>query len=946
MLMQASNLIGSNRLPALQAEFANDDVEVAPRQIASELVARGVLTAWQSHRLLNGHSSFFLGRYRLLDVLGRGGMGIVFKAEHDSMKREVALKVLSTRLMHDPVSVSRFYREIQAVAALDHPNIVRAFDADCVGETHFLVTEYVHGLNLSVFRKRLGLLPVGMACEFIRQTALGLQHAHEQGMVHRDIKPANLLITLPDHSNPTQAGTVRILDLGLSRFTTESSAEPELTTSEQIMGTPDYMSPEQARKSKQADIRSDIYSLGCTLFLLLTGRRPFAGETVMDRLVVRITEDAPDIQTLRTDLPEGLSQVVTHMLARNPNDRFQTPGEVAVALKPFAAFPDNLADVLRDCVAGPEETDAASACDDDSELDHFLDTLSHPTSADTGRTVPDQTAPRLPTGESNDSRSTDTSRGARTKFFAIVAIVFTLASVVTPIWFHLIGRTTLIVDWPEDERASGTLSVDGTQHPLPLRGELRFASQSPERTVSLQRDGYEPVVESWSLKRGVSKTYRPTWIPTAGTRRTQALLELQRRTAALFFDSPQATPVLFADRSAIITARRDLLNFASEWNDTPEAAEATRLCERLPSATDLLSRGDIDFDLLRQAQQHAGNELTQHVAIFVPDPDALSDGPDGKPTFPGSAMTSVKFAPDGNRLYAAGSSGTVIGWELPDRTQVMQWKTRLRVESLSVHPGGRLLAVSGNWPDSSMRLWNLQSAQPLQMPSIAQTTGESFNSAYSSDGRFLMSTGQDPALIVRSATGHQVIHSLPRGSNETPTCGAISPNGKWVAIGYTPRQGLGGVRIWDTANGQVLHDFDADNAPVGTITFSPDSNTLATGGPRGQIRLFDVATAKWTGLCHGLIFGGHANTARILGIDYHQGGRRIATSANEGTVRLWDLDRGEIGPAGCTEYSQRQIDLFPPDGSIHDVAWSPDGQHLATANGNGTIYVLRPLRRH
>ncbi len=267
-------------------------------------------------------------RYRVLEVLGEGGMGIVYKAEHRVMKRAVALKVIAAHLVAHPEAVARFRREVEAAARLSHPNIVTAYDAEQAGDCHFLVMELVDGMSLDRVLQRMGPLPVAYTCDFVRQAALGLQHAHEHGMVHRDIKPHNLMLT--------RQGQVKVLDFGLARFASENGPAASLTECGALTGTPDFMSPEQAEDARRADIRSDIYSLGCTLYTLLTGRVPFPGTNFVETVVGHLKNEPSPLTEFRSDLPPELVQVVGRMMAKDPVQRYQTPAEVARALLAFS----------------------------------------------------------------------------------------------------------------------------------------------------------------------------------------------------------------------------------------------------------------------------------------------------------------------------------------------------------------------------------------------------------------------------------------------------------------------------------------------------------------------------------------------------------------------------------------------------------------------------------
>jgi serine/threonine-protein kinase len=319
----------------LQTQF------VDPRALARELLKLGWLTPYQINQLFLGRGSgLLLGQYVLLERLGEGGMGQVFKARHQALGRVVAIKILRREQTTQTEAVQRFEREVRASAQVSHPNIVLAFDANHMEDTYFLVMEYVDGIDLSRLVKRSGPLPVADACDYIRQAALGLQHAHEHGMVHRDIKPSNLLLS-PPPSVPLPPGkkgrTVKLLDLGVVRIREPLHEKTRpLTQFGMVMGTPDYIAPEQARNAHLADIRSDLYSLGCTLFYLLAGKPPFPGGMLTEKLLRHQLDEPPPIEGLRPEVPADVAAVVRKLLAKRPQDRYQTPAELAAALAPLA----------------------------------------------------------------------------------------------------------------------------------------------------------------------------------------------------------------------------------------------------------------------------------------------------------------------------------------------------------------------------------------------------------------------------------------------------------------------------------------------------------------------------------------------------------------------------------------------------------------------------------
>jgi serine/threonine protein kinase len=266
-------------------------------------------------------------KYRILGKLGQGGMGAVYKAVQLRMERTVAIKVMSPEVVGNAEAVGRFQQEVKAAARLQHPNIVTAYDADQAGELHFLVMEYVEGVSLSRLVEKNGPLPVHQACHLVRQAALALQLAHDRGMVHRDVKPGNLMVT--------RKGQVKVLDFGLARLPRDK-ADQGRTVANTFMGTPEYVSPEQATDARSADIRSDIYSLGCTLYFLLTGAPPFRKGDLVETIRAHLQEEPPPLTRSRPDAPPELAAIVARMLAKARADRYQTPAELARALAPLA----------------------------------------------------------------------------------------------------------------------------------------------------------------------------------------------------------------------------------------------------------------------------------------------------------------------------------------------------------------------------------------------------------------------------------------------------------------------------------------------------------------------------------------------------------------------------------------------------------------------------------
>ncbi len=326
------------------------------RELARDCVRRGWLTPYQVNQLFRADGRpLLVGSYVLLEKLGEGGMGAVYKARNWKLGRIVAMKLIRKDRLDSEVAVKRFRREIQAAARLAHPNIVHAYDADEAGGVHFLVMEYVEGTDLGKLLKRRGPLPVAAACDYVRQAALGLQHAFEQGMVHRDVKPANLLLTA--------AGVVKVMDFGLARLgrTTAGDESSTMTQEGAVMGSLDYIAPEQAMDSHAVDIRADLYSLGCTLYHLLTGRVPFPGGEALGKLLKHRLDEPTPVERLRADVPPAVGVVVRRLMAKRPEDRYQTPAELIATLDAIAEAAAGATEIMPP--AAPVDTPSDTAAD-------------------------------------------------------------------------------------------------------------------------------------------------------------------------------------------------------------------------------------------------------------------------------------------------------------------------------------------------------------------------------------------------------------------------------------------------------------------------------------------------------------------------------------------------------------------------------------------------------
>ena len=298
------------------------DAAASARVLADEMVESGVLTHFQTEQLLQGKwRGFTIGRYKYLERIGIGGMGQVFLCEHIHTRRRVAIKVLPPAKAEHPAALGRFYREARAAAALQHPNVVRIHDIDQDGELHFIVMEYVAGTNLLDLVKRFGPLEIGRATSYVHQIAGALDFAFRNGIIHRDVKPGNVMID--------GNGMAHLLDLGLARFLNDQTDQLTLKYDDKIvLGTADYVAPEQIENSHAVDTRADIYALGSTFYFLLAGHPPFPTGTVSQKLLCHRTKYPPSIVEVRPEVPAGLADVLSRMMAKDVKDRYQTPAQL------------------------------------------------------------------------------------------------------------------------------------------------------------------------------------------------------------------------------------------------------------------------------------------------------------------------------------------------------------------------------------------------------------------------------------------------------------------------------------------------------------------------------------------------------------------------------------------------------------------------------------------
>ena len=456
------------------------------QELARQLVIQKQLTRYQAAEIYQGRAkSLILGGYTILDRIGAGGMGQVFKAEHRRMHRIVAIKMLPPAVTNDPMTIARFQREVEAAAKLEHPNIVTAYDADEASGIHFLVMQFVDGTDLSALVKKDGPVSVAKALNYTLQAARGLEFAHSEGVVHRDIKPANLLLD--------KKGTVKILDMGLARIQADGSGETqaELTGTGAVMGTVDYMSPEQAFNSKHADARADIYSLGCTLYYLVTGAAAYSGETVIEKILAHREKPIPP---LGDDVPEQVQVVFERMVAKTVEDRYQTMSEVVAALEECCQLAASLS------AQQPGGTHSSS------DVMSFLRNETQSTA----------NKPKAKTRPARKAIPPDPGRGKRKLIFAAAAAGFLGLAVLAGVLFKLRTQDgTLLIEIDQPDAMVQVLSAEGEVEITQPggKGTLSISVDPGNHRLKVKKDGFAIFGQDFVIESGGSQSIKARLVP-------------------------------------------------------------------------------------------------------------------------------------------------------------------------------------------------------------------------------------------------------------------------------------------------------------------------------------------------------------------------------------------------------------------------------------------------
>jgi serine/threonine-protein kinase len=915
--LRSHNLLSSSQLSELEALPDRPDDS---RELAKVLVKREWLTRLQANVVYQGRAKeLFLGPYVLLDKLGEGGMGEVFRARHSRLERIVALKLIRTEKIKNKDAITRFQREARAAAQLTHPNIVTLFDDGQEGNIHYLAMEYIKGVDLSKWVREKGAMPVAAACNFIRQAALGLQHAHEKGMVHRDIKPSNLMLV---------AGTnqIKVLDMGLARIDRgeagDGSDSGSLTQEGAVMGTPDFLAPEQAMNAHRVDIRADIYSLGCSLYYVLTAKAPFSGGTLSEKLLKHHLEEATAIRELRPDVPEGLAKVVARMMAKKAEQRYQTPAEVAVVLAPFCKGGASAAQMPR-LPAGkqaPADTDpprnAPTVSLDESVDVELIGDLKTPSPAGpTGSSVIDR--PRSTMKLPSRRALVGWAVGAGTAVLAIVAAIL-----VVVVFLNFLGgnkepetvrppdktpppvRATTLDDLKPDnvavEERLGWVGEDV----VAVLGTHKWRHWAPVKGLAFFRNGSELVSfgDDDRLRFCDAKTGAEvrTEVPTSSPTPTQPIREVVCSPDGQNLATLVAGKVtVYAYTGRELTA--DLPGSAIAYSsDGKMLAVVTGAVVNLYSADGSKQLGSLRHaaGVTALAFQPKTNLLATFTAGYSPMkdktvPPEIKIWDLSKEPIPTQPRDDLSVEPHNSRVLVFAPDGSVIS--------------------------GALDAVAGKWP---IFMWDVKGKKEKARISEGHTS-RIWTMALTSDGRTLLTGSVDGSVRAWNMENQREKFVIQDMAGPVHAI-ALSPDDKTLAVGgqdnaYRDATFRGGaIRLYDVATGKEKEEsLRAYESWIRSASLSPDRTLVALGQQDKSIKLLEAGSFKERGILKG-------HNQRVLVLRFSSDSRQLFSGSLDKSASVWDLAKAaELPPP------------FPMLQPIDAMALAPDGQRIAVGTQAG-----------
>jgi serine/threonine-protein kinase len=944
----------------------------APKALANELLQRGWLTAYQINQLFRGRGQeLMVGPYLLLERLGEGRTGIVFKARHRKQGHIAALKLIRKERLARPEVIRQFQHDIRAAAQVCHPHIVHLMSAGQAAGTYYLALEHVAGgLDLERVVKQSGPLAIAQACACVRQVASALQEVHQRGLVHGDLKPSNLVLTDP--------GRAKVLDLGLACLKgSVAPGEGTLPTwMEEGASTPNYRALEPALPSGRLDSRSDLYSLGCIFYFLLTGQAPFGGEAEAQAVPELSRPEPRPVEQLRPHVPPAIAAVVRKLMAPRPEDGYQTPAEVLAALAPGG---QSAAAVGPARPAGPAPTErlppvsppAPAACEKppaakpEDECIEIAATLSPSKADDDWMRTAETLTTKSPANAPLAPAIGEAPRQALEPAVELVAApapefpagdeagsVLPVDTANAPTW------SDVVLSPPAEEVAPPA----PPPHAVPAVGHPNGDGSS----LTLSVPAVTVAVDSPAPRQWAAQTERwRSWVNAAGI---VILAGLALGGAAFFLrgdtDTPTEEPAPATDPGEVALDCAD--------------AEVQVILKREGQQVATLGRGGEGANRLHAGQYQveldphgpAGLRLDHNEVTLRPgkpervrvlalplSPSALVSRPAPLPGVrtwtlmlrdspavgtakgaapapgPQDAAPCLAWASDSLALAVGGPDGQVTAWSLESDSLVRQLKHDAPVTALAWSPDGSVLAAACD--DQPLWLWRLETGKP------ARTAGGQHGVralAWSPDGKVLAAGGKDRAIqLLDAITGNPLLQLS--GHTETVLALAWSSDGKTLASASADQS----VRLWEAGTGKPLHTLSHDGA-VAVLAWSRDDKTLATGGADSTVRLWESTTGK-------LLRTLDAQQGAIGSLAWLADGKALACQGADGFVRLWDagsgqligysrgVDKGFLSPNGRLlvssggTYAARFWDSLTgrPHGTI---VWLPKGALLLGADGH------------
>ncbi|MCA9047445.1 MAG: protein kinase, partial [Planctomycetaceae bacterium] len=856
-----------------------------------------------------------LGQYQLLDLIGQGGMGRVYRARHLKLDRIAAVKVLPQSGFAAGPLVQRFEREMKAVGRLQHPNIVQAFDADEVDGVHFLAMEFVEGIDLSALLKREGPLSVCNACEIVRQAATALQHAYENGLVHRDIKPANLILSTH--------GTVKLLDLGLALLQDKSAlASSELTSTGQLMGTIDYMAPEQAENTHTVDIRADIYSLGATLYALLAGHAPFASgdyKSLLSKMAALAAETARPIRELRQDVPDQLDQLLQQMLSRDQEQRPTPPAMIATRLASFCSGADLSGLFHGEKPAAAVDFEFSAQTQDQksnltSEPDFLADTVAAPVqSRASRRRSTGAPAGAIPPTDAADESSprTDSRRRLHRPIIAGLAVIgFLLAGLLirvkTPIG-------TVVLELNQQELAGASVSIDDRKVISISTGDgdetIRVTPDSETHLLKVTKGGFQTFTREFTfngkaetrihvflerLAESNPEITRPS-SPVASPGIVRTEIDPYELKVAGLGDADNASAGLvavFGDSRFMQSTRMDAVAggpngkaaTVGEGGILVWDVESGEIIRRFPSGGPSFQIGKPDW-----------NSNSNRIAALAVDGRMLivdeTTGDILQPT--GSKANGngvVAFSPDGDRIATGHDNGTILFWD-PASGDIQQTCPHLnaRVRDLEFSPDGSRIAVVHETPGDpvagTVRLYSVPDGEIIaeftehkQSPQCVcfEASGDRIISgdtkeiyiwnAVTGELRQTISMAatdcicRNEELFIQNADivrwNLSTNQEVGRVSGLRCSSMDIGTDGIWIVAGDERTQRLSVVPVSEI-HGHVNRSPPGPGGVLSGMDLSPDGSLLAMGGEfSNDVEIWDVRTGVKTAVAGAVSTGG------------------------------------------------------------------------------------------